>query len=315
MSALHPDDRERAAASYWQGIRSGRGYTREARFRRASDGAYHWHLSRAIPLRDSLGNLIKFVGTSTDIEDLKRAVEALHNTQAELAHVTRVMTMGEMAASIAHEVNQPLSGVEVNATGCLRWLARDPPNLVEAREAVHRVVRDGKRAGDIIARIRALATKRATEKERLDLNETIQEAVAVVQGLVRRNKVTLRMQLCESLPPVLGDRVQLQQVLLNLILNAIEAMSKAGSDVRELVISAQNAPDDLVEVTVGDSGVGVDAQSMPKIFDAFYTTKPGGMGMGLSISRTIVHNHGGQLWATRNNGPGVTFHFTVLRDH
>jgi C4-dicarboxylate-specific signal transduction histidine kinase len=314
MTAFHPDDRERAAAAYWDGIRSGRCFTMEARVRRASDGEYRWHLSRGIPLRDSAGNLIKIVGTATDIEDLKRAEEALQSTQAQLAHVARVTAMGEIAASIAHEVNQPLSGVVVNATACLNWLAASPPNLVEVRETVQRIVRDGQRAGDVIARIRALATKKTIEKERLDLNETIQEAIGLVQGLMRRNKVTLRMDLSENLPPVLGDRIQLQQVVLNLVVNAIEAMAKVTSKVKELAIATRVIPDGMVEVALCDSGAGLDTESMQKIFEAFYTTKAGGMGMGLSISRTIIRNHGGRLWATRNDGPGTTFYFTVQKD-
>ena len=225
------------------------------------------------------------------------------------------MTMGELAASIAHEVNQPLAAVIANGNACLRWLAGEAPNLDEAREAARRIIRDGKRAGEVIARTRALSRKTETEKERLDLNEAIQEVVALVQGEVRRNRVALRLDLASDLPPVLGDRVQLQQVVLNLLMNGIEALSAVGDRPRALVISTQSGAVDQVRVTVQDSGSGLDPQSLDRIFEAFYTTKRGGMGMGLSISRSIVENHGGRLWAVANAGPGATFQFTLLPYH
>ena len=244
----------------------------------------------------------------------KRAEEALRSAQTELAHVSRVATLGELAASIAHEVNQPLSGVVINGNACLRWLAGDSPNLDEAREAASRIVRDGKRAGDVVARIRALATKSSTAKERLDMNEAIQEVVALARDEVRRNRVKLRAELADGLSAVLGDRVQLQQVLLNLVMNGVEAMKTVEERPRDLVIRTQNDEADQVRVTVQDSGVGLDPQSIERIFDAFYTTKEGGMGMGLPISRSIVQNHGGRLWAVANDGPGTTFQFTVSKD-
>jgi PAS domain S-box-containing protein len=251
-----------------------------------------------------------------DITDRKRAQaerERLRQLEAELAHMNRVSMMGELAASIAHELNQPLSGVVVNGNACLRWLAGESPNLEEARENARRIVRDGKRAGDIIGRIRALATKTATAMARLDMNETVQEVIALAQTEVRRNGVTLRTELADDLSPVLGDRVQLQQVVLNLVMNAVEAMSTVGERPRELAIRTQNDDGDLVRITVQDSGIGLDPQSMERIFDAFYTTKSGGMGMGLSISRSIVQNHGGRLSAVANDGPGTTLQFTLQK--
>jgi len=250
-----------------------------------------------------------------EMAERRRAEEAYSKAQAELAHVTRIMTMGELAASIAHEVNQPLSGVVINGNTCVRWLAGDSPNLDEAREAARRVVRDGKRAGDIIDRIRTLATKTGTAKGRLDMNEAVQEVVALARGELRRNSVTVRTELTADLAPVLGDRVQLQQVVLNLVMNGVEAMSVVGGRPRELFIRTQNDEADQVRVTVQDSGMGLDPESMEQIFDAFYTTKSGGMGMGLSISRSIVQNHGGRLWAAANDGPGTTFQFTVQKYH
>jgi signal transduction histidine kinase len=219
--------------------------------------------------------------------------------------------MGEMAASIAHEVNQPLSGVVINGNACLRWMAGDPPNMGEARDAVQRIVRDGKRASEVIARIRNMSKKSSVEKEPLDLNETITEVVAFAQGEVRRMRVTLRTDLASDLPRVIGDRVQLQQVVLNLVLNGLEAMAAVLDRPRELVIETKREEAERACVAVRDVGVGLDPESIHRLFDAFYTTKSGGMGMGLSISRSIIENHGGRLWAVPNQGPGATFLFTV----
>ena len=250
-----------------------------------------------------------------DITERKQTEEELRKAQAELAHVTRVMTMGELAASIAHEVNQPIAAIVTNGNACLRWLAGNSPNLDEAREAARRIIRDGNRAGDVIGRIRTLLRKTGTEKELLDMNQVIREVVALAEGEVRRNGVALRTELAGDLPPILGDRVELEQVVLNLIVNAIEAMSAIGARPRELVIRTQSGEVDQVRVTVQDSGIGLDPQSMGRIFDAFYTTKSQGMGMGLAISRSIIAAHGGRLWAVPNDGPGATFQFTLPRYH
>jgi PAS domain S-box-containing protein len=272
--------------------------------------ASRWSLQRD---EDGLPDAI--LETNNNITERKQAEETVRKAQAELAHVTRVATMGELAASIAHEVNQPLAGIVINGNACLRWLAGDSPNLDEARDAARRIIRDGNRAGDVIARTRALSRKTGTEKERLDMNEAIQEVVALAKGELRSNRVALRTELADDLPPVLGDRVQLQQVVLNLVMNGIEAMSAVRDRPRELLIRTQSGEADQVNVTVQDSGIGLDPQSKEGIFDAFYTTKPAGMGMGLSISRSIVENHGGRLWAVPNEGPGATFQFTLSRYH
>ncbi|HYY28041.1 MAG TPA: PAS domain S-box protein, partial [Chthoniobacterales bacterium] len=271
------------------------------------------------PSKDESGRF-EFVGAVTDITERKRAEEELHQkevslreAQAELAHVSRVTTMGELAASIAHEVNQPLAGIVTNANASLRWLAGDSPNLAEAREAIRRIVRDGNRAGEVVSRMRALFKKTRTTMESLDINEAIEEVVILTQSEARRNKVTLRMELAANLPPVLGDRVQLQQVIMNLILNAIEAMSTVGYRERDLVIRTRRGDGDEVRVAVRDSGIGLDPVRAERMFDAFHTTKPGGLGMGLSISRSIVESHGGRLWAISNEGPGATFQFTLLK--
>jgi PAS domain S-box-containing protein len=248
--------------------------------------------------------------TIMDITERKRAEEALQKAQAELAHVTRVTTMGELTSSIAHEVNQPLAAIVTNANATLRWLATEPPNLEEARESVGRIVRDGHRASEVIGRVRALFKKAATDKARLDVNDLIRDSAALVHGELRRNRVALRTELAEGLPPVVGDRVQLQQVLLNLIINAVEAMG-AVKGPRDLLVRTHGDESGAVLVSVRDSGVGLDPQSSDKLFDAFYTTKPEGMGMGLSVSRSIIEAHGGRLWAASDGRAGATFQFTL----
>ena len=245
-------------------LATGEPFENEARVRRAADGEYRWFLIRGLPLRDERGNIVKWYGTMTDIEDRKRAEEALRKANADLAHITRVMTMGEFAASIAHEVSQPLSAVVTNAEACLRWLAGSAPNIEKACEAVGRVVRDGKRAGEVIAQIRALCRKSGVRRQSLDMNEAIEEVLALAQGEVRARRVALRTDLATRLPPVLGDRVQLQQVVLNLVMNGIEAMGSVQDRPRELVIRTQEGEDDQVVVTVQDSGTGID----PKITGA-----------------------------------------------
>jgi PAS domain S-box-containing protein len=310
--AVHPEDLARFMDEWRAAWAEGKPLETEARLRRA-DGEYRWLLIRAVPLCDETGKIVKWYGMSTDIEDRKRAEEALSKSQAELAHVTRVTTMGELAASIAHEVNQPLSAIVNNGSACLRWLNGATPNLDEAREAARRVVRDGNRAGEVITRIRALLRKTDTEKARLDISQTIQEVVRLTRNEAARKGVAIRMELAADLPPVLGDRVQLQQVILNLVMNGIEAMASVTGRPRELLICSRQHESDKALITVRDSGVGLDGQDFERIFDAFYTTKSQGMGMGLAISRSIVEDHGGQLWAVPNEGPGATFQFTLLK--
>jgi PAS domain S-box-containing protein len=244
-------------------------------------------------------------------EERKRAEEALREAQAELAHVTRVTTLGEMTASIAHEINQPLAAVVNNASACMRWLAGSAPNVEEARHSAGLIIADGHRAGEIISRIRALAKKAPPRKDWLDVNETILEVIALVRSEVERNRVRLETQLSNDGPLILADRIQLQQVILNLIINAIEAMSGTGEGPRELLVSAKKNDSRGVLVTVRDSGPGLDPDSLDHLFNAFYTTKPQGMGMGLAISRSIIEAHGGRLWGTPNNGQGATFQFTL----
>jgi predicted ATPase/signal transduction histidine kinase len=247
-------------------------------------------------------------------EELRESEASLREAQTELAHITRVTTMGELAASIAHEVNQPLAGIVTNGNASLRWLAGPSPNLDEAREAIQRIIRDGSRAGQVVARIRALSQKTRAAKEFVDINEAIEEIVVLTGGELRRNQVVLQMDLAADLPLVVGDRVQLQQVVMNLILNGVEAMRNVAEHERNLLIRTERGGEsDEIRVALRDSGIGIDPKAQEQIFDAFYTTKPGGLGMGLAISRSIVENHGGHLWAAANEGPGATFHFTLRR--
>jgi PAS domain S-box-containing protein len=268
-------------------------------------------------------------------EELRQKEVSLREAQTELAHVSRVTTMGELAASIAHEVNQPLTSILTNASAGLRWLSRDSPNLDEACEAIRRIIRDGNRAGDVISRMRALFKKASTTKERLDINEAIEEVVILAQSEVQRNRVSLQTKLANDLPLILGDRIQLQQVILNLLMNAIEAMSGVAEGPRELGVSSEKVteiPGESKEeryedraladaewtevlITVRDSGPGLDPQRLNRLFDAFYTTKPQGLGMGLAISRSIIEAHGGRLCAKANVPQGAVFQFTLpIRD-
>jgi signal transduction histidine kinase len=221
------------------------------------------------------------------------------------------MTMGELTASIAHEINQPLAAIVTNANASLRWLAGESPNLEEARVALGHILRDGNRAGDVITRIRALVKKSGTEQASMNINEIVQEVVGLTQTEIQKNGVVLRMELAADLSRVLGDRVQLQQVILNLVVNGIEAMTSVTDRRRELLIRSRRNGSNEVLVAVQDSGVGLESESLDHLFKAFFTTKPKGMGMGLAISRSIIEAHGGKLWAVPNDGPGATFQFTL----
>lgn len=246
----------------------------------------------------------------TEIVERRRAEETVHRTQAQLAHVNRVMTMGELATSIAHELNQPLMAVAVNGDACLRWLNGASPNLDEARAAVDRMVSESGRAGDIITRIRALSKDSSAHRERVDLNDVIGEVLALTTGELTANGIVVSTDLAGALPPVWGDRVQLQQVLLNLVMNAIDAMSGLTGSARELLISTAVHDPQAVVISVRDSGIGIPEGAVDRIFDAFFTTKPHGVGMGLSISRTIVEAHAGRLWFEAAS-PGAIFRFTL----
>ncbi len=281
--------------------------TRLSRF----DARYRWFLIRCSPVGDNAGRIVKWCCVGTDIEDRKRAEEELRNTQAKLAQMGHRLTMAQLTASIAHEVNQPLSGVITNANTCLRMLAASPPNIAGARETARRTIRDGNRASEVVKRLRALFSKKNAALEPVDLNEATREVLALSWSRLQEAHAVLRTELAEELPLVNGDRVQLQQVILNLIENALDAMISVRDRPRQMVITTERDEDGCVRLTVLDAGTGFERDSLQRLFDAFYTTKSEGMGIGLSISRSIVERHGRRIWAALNEGPGAAFSFSV----
>jgi PAS domain S-box-containing protein len=254
---------------------------------------------------------LEYIGAVQDVTERRLAEEALSQARSDLAHVTRVTSLGVLTASIAHEVSQPLSGIITNAGTCLRMLAADPPNVEGARETAKRTIRDGNRASELITRLRALFSKKESATEPVDLNDAAQEVIALTLTELRRNRVILRPEFADDLPVVTGDRVQLQQVILNLLKNASDAMRGVNDRPRELKIRTERGTDDEVRLTVQDAGVGLDPQAVDRLFQAFYTTKNDGMGIGLSVSRSIIERHHGRLWAEPNDGPGATFSFSI----
>ncbi len=307
---MHPDDVAGAVEKWTANLVSEEPYEHEMRLRRA-DGQYRWFLVRTVPLFDERGNILRWYGTSADIEDRKRAEEALRETQAALARVTRATVAGELTASIAHEVNQPLGAVVTNAGAALRWLDGEPPNLNEAREALQRIVRDGNRASEVVARIRALLKDGTPIKTQFSLDEIIAEIVTLTEAEAQRRQVSVQTRLASNLPQVTADRVQLQQVLMNLMMNALDALSEVIDRPRIFTVRADMDSPNTVLVAVQDTGTGIDPERMKHIFEPFHTTKSHGLGLGLSISRSIIEAHGGRLWMSPNDGPGVTFQFTL----
>src|SRR6202047_1733842 len=250
----------------------------------------------------------------SEIAEREVAEEGLMRAQAEIARIARIMTMGELAASIAHELNQPLGSIVMSGDACLRWLAVKPPNLDEGREAVEAIIRDGTRASSVLVRIRGLIRRGERLRERLDINDVIREVIALLDGELRRNGASLRTEMPGNLPPVVVDRVLLQQVILNLMMNAVEAMRAVSDRVRVLRIRTEEQSSGNIVVLIQDSGLGVGPEHSSRMFEAFYTTKVEGIGMGLTISRSIIEAHGGRLWAVANDGPGSTFYFTLPID-
>lgn len=275
------------------------------------DGSRFWASVVITALHDQQGKLVGFSKITRDLTERKQTEQALQNATAELAHMARVTTMGELAASIAHEINQPLAAIVNNANASSRLLASEPPDLDEVRVALADIAEAGTRAGEIISRIRAFLKKAVPAKTRVDINQVIREVLAVTPGELDKHQVSVRTELLPGLAPVQGDRIQLQQVILNLIVNGIDAMTSVTDRPRVLLVRSQPQESGGVLVSVQDSGAGLDPKNIGHLFDPFFTTKPEGMGMGLPISRSIVETHGGRLWLTPNDGQGVTFQFTL----
>jgi NO-binding membrane sensor protein with MHYT domain/nitrogen-specific signal transduction histidine kinase len=308
LQRVHPEDAALVKQTIERAAQDGKDFDHEYRLVMPDSSVKYVHVV-AHALGDESGS-IEFVGAVMDVTGRKWAEEALHQAQADLAHVNRVTTMGELAASIAHEVNQPIAAAVTNANTCLRWLTRDQPDVEEARAAAMRIVKDGTRAAEIIKRIRLLFKKGTLERELVDVNEVIREMIVLLRGEATRYAVSVRTELAADLPQVLGDRVQLQQVMMNLMINGIDAMKEVDG-TRELAIKSQRAEDELLLVSVSDTGVGLPSQQTDQIFKTFFTTKLHGTGMGLSISRSIVESHGGRLGAGGNSPRGASFHFTL----
>jgi PAS domain S-box-containing protein len=311
LRRTHPEDRAALQRQLGRASHEGKDWEQERRLL-MSDGSVKYVHVVARAVRDEAGKP-GFVGAIMDVTANRRAEDELSLARAELARVTRVTTVGELTAAIAHEVNQPLTGLVTSGNACLRWLASEPPNLEAARRSVERMINDGKRAGEVISRIRATVTKSAPRRDRLDINAALMEVIALIRGEIQRNSISLWTELSDDLPRVPGDRIQLQQVILNLIMNAIDAMSSSLWQ-RELVVATTKDESNGVLVTVRDSGTGLDPASLERIFEAFYTTKPDGIGMGLAISLTIIEAHGGQLWATPNVPHGAIFRLRLPAD-
>jgi signal transduction histidine kinase len=276
------------------------------------DGSIKYLHAIAYATRDQEGQL-EYIAAVQDVTTRRMSEEALAKARAELAEVASATTLGVLTASVAHEVNQPLSGIITNSGTCLRMLDANPPNLEGARETARRTIRDGNRASDVITRLRALFSREELTLELLDLNEVTREVIALSLSDLQRNRIPLQSELAEDLPTITGDRIQLQQVILNLLRNASDAMVDVDHRPRQLLIRTEREDGDRVRVSVRDAGCGVDPESMNKLFDAFYTTKTDGMGIGLSVSRSIIERHHGRLWAEPNDGPGATFSFSIPR--
>jgi NO-binding membrane sensor protein with MHYT domain/signal transduction histidine kinase len=305
---VHPDDAALVKQTIERAAQDGMDFDHEYRLVMPDGSVKHVHVVAHALGRES--GSIEFVGAVMDVTERKQAEEALRQAQADLAYVSRVTTMGELTASLAHEVNQPIAAAVTNANTCLRWLTRDHPDVEEARAAATRIVKDGTRAGEIISRIRLLFKKGTPQHDLVDLNEVIGEMIVLLRGETTRYSISVRTELAGDLPQVMGDRVQLQQVLMNLIMNSIDAM-KDLDGTRELAIKSQRAENEQLLLSVSDTGVGLPPQRAGQIFEAFFTTKVQGTGMGLSISRSIVESHGGRLWAADNSPRGASFYLSL----
>jgi PAS domain S-box-containing protein len=310
-SRVHPEDLPLFSEIFDRVRSEGADFEYEHRLRMPDQSVKYLHMV-AHANRDKNGRL-EYVGAVQDVTERRLSDETLGSVRSELAHVARVASLGALTASIAHEVNQPLSGIITNGSTCLRMLAADPPNVDGARETARRTIRDGHRASEVITRLRSLFGNKDGATEPVDLNEATREVIALSMSDLQRSRVILRQELADDLPPVTGDRVQLQQVILNMLRNASDAMSGVNDRPRQLLIRTERDGGDRVCLAVQDVGLGFDPQSVDRLFDAFYTTKSDGMGIGLSVSRAIIERHHGRLWGAPNDGPGATFSFSIPR--
>jgi PAS domain S-box-containing protein len=307
---LHPEDRSLVQKTLDEAIRERSGFSLEFRIVLPDGSIKHLH-GLGHPVLTAAGDLDDYIGTTMDITERKRGEDALRTAQADLTRVARLTTMGELAASIAHEINQPLGAIVANGNACLRWLAKDQPQLDDARRAAERIVKDGHRAGEILKSVRALAGASAPDMMELDINDAIREVLTLTGRELHEYEIVLKTELSDGLPPIMGDRVQLEQVILNLVMNAIEAMSAEPGEPRRLRVRSQGAGPGAVLIAIEDSGPGIAPETMDRLFDAFFTTKPNGLGMGLSICRSIINAHGGRLWVSPSSPRGAVFQFTV----
>jgi len=310
METIYGEDLDDFREAWRRALSAGKPFEGQWRVRGADEN-YRTFFTRGVPLQDDAGRTIRWYATNTDIEERKKAEQALLRTQAELAHLSRFLTIGELTASIAHEVHQPLTAIVAYGHASLEWLSAKPPNVEEARQAAKRVIQDGTRAGAVLHRIRALFKKEGPAKNWLNVNDLIRDLTAFAREEAARLGIGFRIELAPDLPKVKADRVQLEQVVLNLVMNAIDAMSLLTDSPREVVISSRKDGPTAILVIVEDCGRGVIPEIAEKIFEPFFTTKPQGIGMGLSISRSIVESHGGRLWAGPRPSGGAIFQFTI----
>jgi PAS domain S-box-containing protein len=311
--AVHPDDMPAVRSAWTRSLETAAAYDIDHRLLRA-DGEYRWFHARGPPLCDAELRVLRWYVLLTDINDRRQAEEALTKARAELAHVARVISLGVLTASIAHEVNQPLAGIVMNASTCMRMLDSNPPNVDGARETARRTIRDGNRASDVVTRLRALFRNKDAAVESVDLNDAAREVIAVSLSELQSNRILVQNEFAENLPVVQGDRVQLQQVILNLLRNASDAMRDVEDRPRRLLIKTECDGCKNVQLTVQDTGIGFAPHAANRLFESFYTTKDDGMGIGLSISRSIIEAHRGRHWASANDGPGSSFAFSIPQD-